>query len=132
MTYDRKYTWSKEFEYEVNEVAENYDFNIIKSEKINVVVIKLPIERAIKISIQKLLSKVNLMPYSHEFGQNISLSTDNTKELLNCKGWCLGDHLIGLEIEYKNIDESTLANLKDSFENQFSDYKIIWTQLTEK
>jgi len=129
MTYDRKYTWSKEFEEEVRTVAKNNGLNIVKTDRINVDDIKLPTERATKICIQKLLSKVNVMTYADEFGQSILLTTDDTTELLICKGWCLGDHLIGLEIEHKNIDKSTFTNLKDSFQNQFDNYKIIWTQL---
>lgn len=132
MTYDRNYTWTKEFDDEIKSVAKSFGFYVIKTDRISVVNIKLPTERAIKIRIQKFLSQINLMNYDQEFGQNSLLITDNTNELLNCKGWCLGDHLIGIEIEYKNIHKDTLKNLKDSFEKQFDNYKIIWTHLTDK
>jgi hypothetical protein len=132
MTYDRAYVWSKELEYEVSAVAKVYGFNIDKSEEINVNSIKLPPERAIKVFIQEALSKVHLMNYGQEFGESILLTSDSGNSILRCKGWCLGDHVIGLEIESHNIDEVTLNNLKGDFEKHFDNYKIVWTRCPDR
>lgn len=129
MTYDRKYIWSKEFETEIKMVASDLEYNVVEVKEIKVENIKLPKERALKLHIQKTLSKIKITNYSKEFGQSIVLNSEDLIKLVNCKGWCLGDHLIGIEIEYENIDENTLNKLKNSFKKQFVDYEIIWTQL---
>ena len=129
MTYDRNYTWSKEYSFEVENALENLDFEFQKSEKINTENIKLPNEKWIKLKIQKLLNKVDLMNYGTEFGEKITLNLIKSEQLLICKGWCLRDHLIGIEIEHKNIDVETLEKIKQRFENQFPNYKLIWTEL---
>lgn len=129
MTYDRSYTWSKEYKYDILAVAEKSGFKEIQTNNIDVEEIKRPTEKAIKIKIQKVLSKVNLMNYGHEFGESTSLKSDNSTGLLNCKGWCLDDYLIGIEIEYSNIDDANLKKLKDDFEKKFDNYQIIWTQM---
>ena len=129
MTYDRNYTWSKEFENEVKMVAKIYDLDIIKISEISVDSIHLPAERRIKIGIQKALSKINLMNYGQEFGKSILLTSSKSSAYVDCKGWCLSDHVIGLEIEFCNIDQHTLVNLKQSFDRHFYNYKIVWTQL---
>ena len=69
------------------------------------------------------------MKYGNEFGECIKLKTENKNSSINCKAWCLGDYLIGLEMEYSNIDSKTLNCFKYSLENHFSNYKIIWTKL---
>ena len=129
MTYDRNYTWSKEYSFEVEKALENLDFEFQKSEKINNENIKLPNEKWIKLKIQKLLNKVDLMNYGTEFGEKITLNSTKSEQLLICKGWCLSDHLIGIEIEHKNIDSKTLEKIKQRFESQFPNYKLIWTEL---
>jgi hypothetical protein len=129
MTYDRNYTWSKEYTLEAVKVAENLNFEFQKKEKISIENIKLPNEKWIKINIQKILSKVNLMDYGHEFGEKITLTSTKSEQKLFFKGWCLSDHLIGIEIEHKNIDVKTLEKIKQRFESQFPNYKLIWTEL---
>ena len=69
------------------------------------------------------------MIYGHEFGESTKLISENEKGFLNCKSWCLGDYLIGLEIEYSNINETTLTIFKDNLEKRFNKYEIKWTQL---
>lgn len=129
MTYDRKYNWSKEFETEIKNVASDLEYNIVEVKEIKVDDITLPKERALKVHIQKTLSKIKITNYAEEFGQYIVLKSEDSTELVNCKGWCLGDHLIGIEIEYKNINENTLNKLKNSFKKQFINYGIIWTKI---
>jgi hypothetical protein len=129
MTYDRNYTWSKEYTLEAVKVAENLNFEFQKKEKISIENIKLPNEKWIKLKIQKLLNKVDLMNYGTEFGEKITLNATKSEQLLICKGWCLSDHLIGIEIEHKNIDVKTLEKIKQRFESQFPNYKLIWTEL---
>ena len=132
MTYDRNYTWTKELEEEVKITSKIYGFNIVKTNRIEIDDIKLPTERAIKIRIQKALNNLGLMNYGQEFGQTFLLNSVNTKQLINCKAWCLSDHVIGLEIEYKNIEKDCLNNIKQEFKKQFDNYKIVWTELLEK
>lgn len=74
----------------------------------------------------------NLMTYGHEFGESTKLTEENKGGFLNCKGWCLDDHLLGLAIEYSNVDNATLATFKDKMEKQFGNYNIIWTELYDK
>jgi len=132
MTYDRNYTWSKEINEEAKNISKVYGLSVAKTNRVNVDEIKLPAERALKIKIQKSLNKVGLMNYGQEFGETILLTNTNTEELINFKSWCLGDHVIGIEIEYSNIEQNSFANLKQEFENHFNNYKIVWTELTVK
>ncbi|GEM_PF-1530156 len=129
MTYDRNYTWAKMYGSDIEKIADSLQMNVAKTQKINVAEVKLPNERNIKIHIQKFLSKINLMNYSHEFGEKIHLESENENEEIICKSWCLGDHLIGLEIEYKNIEEPKFQLLKNKFERNFSNYDLIWTKV---
>lgn len=55
------------------------------------------------------------MHFGHEFGECTLFTSGNTTAFLNCKGWCLDDHLIGIETEYNDIDEITLIVLKRQF-----------------
>jgi hypothetical protein len=128
MTYDRNYTWSIELEDQIKVVSKVYGFSVVKTDKISIDSINLPTERTIKINIQKALNKINLMNYGQEFGEKILLKSNNSKSVLNCKAWCLSDHVIGLEIEYNNIEKDTFTKLKQGFEKQFDNYKILWTE----
>jgi hypothetical protein len=129
MTYDRNYTWSKEYSYEIKNAVDNLSFEFQKSEKINPENIKIPNEKLIKLKIQKLMSEVNLMNYGTEFGEKITLKSTESGQKLICKGWCLSDHLIGIEIEYQKFDSKTLKKLKLRFEKQFPNYNIVWTEI---
>lgn len=129
MTYDRNYTWAKEFNEEVKIATSDNYFRYKKEDRIDVRSIKLPSEKIVKINLQKWLNKIGLMNYGEENGILITFTTDNPNEILKYKGWCLSDHLIGLEVEYKNINERTLDELKSRTEKQFDNYKIIWTEL---
>ena len=129
MTYDRNYTWAKEYKEELKTVIEKSGLKLGQTYEIEIAEIKRSSEKTIKIKIQKVLSNFNLMTYGHEFGERTKLTVENKKGFLNCKGWCLDDHLIGLEFEYSNIDERTLTSFKNKIEKEFYNYKIIWTQL---
>ena len=130
MTYDRTYVWSKEFYDEIENAIKNSEFKIVELKELNTIEnIKLPTERKIKIQIQKSLSKFDLMNYGEEFAQVAILKTQNPNEKITVKGWCLSDHLMGIEVEYENIDAKKLNLFKETFEKQFSFYKIIWTDL---
>jgi hypothetical protein len=108
MTYDRNYTWTKELNEQVTIAFKGTRFNISKTDSVNIDKIKLPTEREIKIKIQKGLSKLGLMSF---------------------KAWCLSDHLIGIEIEYKNVDTAVLQLIKERLEHQFENYEIVWTEI---
>lgn len=127
MTYDRNYTWSKEVDGELATVARRSGFTIVKTSEVSVDSIKLPIERAIKIKIQKALSRIHLMNYGLEFGERILLKSSKPKEMISCKVWILDDYVIGLEIKYNNIERNTVTKLNREFEKQFYNYKIVWT-----
>lgn len=132
MTYDRNYAWSKEYKVEIITIAGKTGFKITQTDAINVGEIKRSTEKTIKIRIQKILSKVNLMKYGQEFGERTTFISASNKGSLICKAWCLDDHLIGLEMEYANIDVSTFTSLKAHIEKRFINYKIIWTQLPDE
>ncbi len=59
-----------------------------------------------------------------EFGNSITGVSDSPNEVFKFKGWCLSDHVIGLEIEYKNIDNPTLNCLKSDVNNPISLYCV--------
>ena len=133
MTYDRTYVWSKEFYDKIENAIKNSEFKIVERKELNTIEnIKLPTERKIKIQIQKSLSKFDLMNYGEEFAQVVILKTQNPNENITVKGWCLSDHLMGIEVEYENIDAKKLNLFKETFEKQFSFYKIIWTDLKQR
>lgn len=129
MTYDRNYTWAKEYKKELQIVAEKSGLKVQQTGEIDVTEIKRSTEKTVKIKIQKFFDKVNIMTYGHEYGEITKLTADNKEGFVNCKGWCLDDHLIGLEIEYSDIDDSIMNNFKYNLEKQFDNYKIKWTQL---
>lgn len=129
MTYDRSYTWVKEYKEELKTIAEKSGFQMGKTDEIDVAKIQRSREKTIKINIQRVLGSFNLMTYGHEFGERTRLTTENNQGFIHCKGWCLDDHLIGLEIEYSNIDETKLASFKDHLEQRFENYRIKWTPL---
>jgi hypothetical protein len=129
MTYDRVYSWSKEIEDEIKVVASKHNLKIANSEIVDVDNIKLPTERRIKVGIQKFLSKFDLMNYGGEMGYTFLLSTINENEYIKCKAWCLGDHVIGIEIEHKNLKNDFFNKLKKEFGDHFNHYKIVWTEL---
>lgn len=129
MTNNRDYVWAKEFNEEVTSSTKKLNFKITGTEEITVDDIKLPFVKSIQLNCQKTLNEFGLMNYGQEFGQVISLTSDNKDENLNFKGWCLGDHVVGLEIEYKNLDDSTLNKVKRNVGRHFSNYTIIWTKM---
>ena len=129
MTYDRNYTWTKEFEESVKKTTKKTKYTILKIEKTEVKNVKLPFERNLKIKIQKALSKVGLMNYGTEFGEIIYLVSDKPNEILKVKSWCLSDHIIGIEITEQNIDIENLNMIRKNIETEFDNYKIVWTKL---
>ena len=129
MTNDRNYTWTKEFEESVKNATKNTKFTIQKIEKTEVENVKLPFERNLKIKIQKALSKVGLMNYGTEFSETIYLVSDNPREILQVKSWCLSDHIIGIEIIEKNIKEENLNVIRKNIEVEFNNYKIVCKKL---
>ena len=129
MTYDRNYTWTKEFEENVKKATKNTKFTIQKIEKTEVENVKLPFERNLKINIQKAFSEFGLMNYGTEFGEIIYLVSNSPREILQVKSWCLSDHIIGIEITEKNIEEENLNLIRKNIEAEFNNYKIVWTKL---
>ena len=53
MTYDRNYTWSKEFQQEVKLATTKSNFKIQRMKQIEADNIKLPLEKSLKLKIQK-------------------------------------------------------------------------------
>ena len=72
------------------------------------------------------------MKYGEEYGIAITCNSLATEEKIICKGWCLGDHLIGLEIDHIHLTDIHLKYLKNEFNKQFCNYKIIWVQEKDK
>lgn len=132
MTYDRSYNWAKEFEEDVKNVVGKSSFILNKNDKINIDSIRLPVERNIKISIQKILYHIGIMKYRQEYGIAITCNSLATKEKIICKGWCLGDHLIGVEIDHIHLTDIHLKYFQNEFNKQFYNYKIIWVQEKDK
>ncbi|UOE37010.1 hypothetical protein [Chryseobacterium oryzae] len=129
ITYDRNYEWAKLF-YEVTEnTLKNTEFKIIKTNSINIDSIKILPEKKIKLEIQKKLNKIGLMNYGNEYGEQVIVQNlKNTKsKLLKIKGFCVGDHLIAIEIEYSNLTKNEVNKLQDKFSQSFKNYKITWT-----
>ena len=128
MTYDRNYSWTKEFYENVANATEKSEFKIQKVEKIEVKNVKLSFEKSLKIGIQKLTNKIGLMNYGTEYGEIIYLVSENPNEKLDFKSWSLSDHIIGIEVEEKNISQEKLKVIKKDVEKYFDNYKIIWTK----
>lgn len=132
MTYDRTYTWSKEFYDEMEQSIKNTEFKIEEKQEFHTVAdIKLPTERKIKIEIQKFLHQFNLMNYGEEFAKIATLKTENPTELITVNSWCLDAHIMGIEVQYKNLDDKKLNLLKQRFAKHFWHYKIVWTDQTD-
>ena len=129
MTYDRNYTWSKEFQQEVILATTKSNFKIQRMKQIEADNIKLPLEKSLKLKIQKKLNSIGLMNDGTEYGEIIYLVSENPQEILHFKNYCLGDHIIGLEVEYKNIPNDRLKIIQNETERQFGNYKIIWTKI---
>ena len=128
MTYDRNYTWSKEFEESVKHATKNTNFTIQKIKKTEVENVKLPFEKNLKIKIQKLLNKVGLMNYGTEFGEIIYIVSNKPNEILKVKSWCLSDHIIGIEITDRNVETENMKTIRKSLETEFNNYEIVWTK----
>ncbi len=128
MTYDRNYSWSKEFYENVESIAQKHNFKILKTEKIKVENVKLSIEKSLKIEIKNMLNKIGLMNFGTEYGEKIQLVSQNSNENLVFKSWCLSDHIIGIEVEEKNISAEKLKVIRKNTEETFDNYKIIWTK----
>jgi hypothetical protein len=129
MTYDRNYSWTKEFEEKIENATKNTNFRIQKTEKNVVKNVKLSFEKNLKIKIQKSLNKVGLMNYGTEFGEIIYLVSDNPNEILKVKSWCLSDHIIGIEIIEQDIEKENLNVIRKNIETEFNNYEIIWTKI---
>jgi hypothetical protein len=129
MTYDRNYSWTKEFEENIEDATKNTNFRIQKIEKTGVKNVKLSFEKNLKIKLQKALNKVGVMNYGTEFAEIIYLVSNNPNEILKVKGWCLGDHIIGIEIMEQNIEKENLNAIRKNIETKFNNYEIIWTKL---
>ncbi|MBE0391837.1 hypothetical protein [Flavobacterium sp. PL002] len=127
ITYDRNYSWSKEYSIELQDNLSNNDFEIQSSHEISPDSIKLTIEKRIKLKIQKALTELYIMNYGIEFGEKSVFYSSKTNQRLVFKAWCLSDHLVGIEIEYENFDSSSLKKIKERLVKQFPNYKIIWT-----
>ncbi len=129
MTHDRTYLWSKEYKALLLERKLLAGFEPSQTIPIDTKTIKRSSLKKIKLTIQAGLSKVNLMGYNQEYGEATLFKSTNSDGYLNVKAWCVGDYLIELEIEYKEVQESTLKAIRSNLEAHFPSYQIIWTPI---
>ncbi len=125
ITHDRNYNWSKEFEEEVYKSTINCNLKLLDKKECEAQTIKLPIKREVQIFLQKALNSIGLMNYNNEFGTQMNFEDSLKNENVLILGYCSGDHLLGIEIKCSNDSKQCL---KDNFEKQFNNYKIIWTE----
>ena len=64
------------------------------------------------------------MNYGEEFGTQMNFADSLQNENVSILGFCSGDHLLGIEIR---CSKSSRQCLKENFDKQFNNYKIIWT-----
>ncbi len=98
-------------------------------EDINPDDIDIPIVQSIKISYRKALSVIGLTMYLSESGISHKLILHSRKGYILIKGFCANDQLIGVEIDYTNIDPQRLNELKTEINNVFYSYDVIWREL---
>lgn len=132
MTYDRSYEWAKMF-YDITKTTiKTTNFKIVEINTTEINSIKIPTEKRIKLKIQKELNKIGLMNYGKEYEQEIKIqNSENIAKYLNVKGFCLGDHLIAIEIEYSRLTPKERKEIKENFSHAFNTYKINWINLDE-
>lgn len=129
MTYDRNYSWAKDYKERLIVIAHDNNFTISREETINVGDIKRSTEKRLQIRLQKALTVIELEKHHHEYGEKTTLTSNNSNAYLNFKAWCLDDYLIGIEIEYRNLDSTSINTLKQQCNKEFRNYKIVWTEL---
>jgi len=100
-------------------------------EDINPDDIDIPIVQSIEISYRKALSVIGLTKYLSESGISHKLTLYSRKGYIKIKGFCVNDQLIGVEIDYTNIDPQRLNELKTEINNVFYNYgyDVIWREL---
>ena len=130
MTYNRTCSWSKEFGYELETtIFKNTNLKVISSDEIESGDVKLSTLKTLQLFLQKGLNLIGLMSYGgYEYAEKYVLKSKNSSEEIICKGIFSGDYLIGIEIEYKNINEEVLTTVKTNLREQFPDYEVIWTE----
>jgi hypothetical protein len=132
MTHGRDYLWSKEYKELLQEIISRVGMEPTQTTRIEVRTIQRSTRKKIQIVIQSLLSKVDLMPYASEYGESTLFKSQDSEGYLNCKGWCSGDYLIGMEIEYYKIEAPTLQELKAALDKPFYNYRIVWTPIDDE
>lgn len=93
--------------------------------------IDIPIRQSIKISFIKALSVIGLTKYGVESGVSLKLTLKSRKGYIKLKGFCVNDQLIGVEIDYTNIESQRLNELKTEINKVFYNYsyEVTWTEL---
>jgi hypothetical protein len=128
MTSDRKTHWCKEMESELKQIATVHGFHpSVNATPIRVDQIQLPTEQKWKIRIQKGFGKIHLRKDAPEFGSLLVFESNDSQGLLQCKWSCLGDHVMGIEIESQKLNPQTLIRIKDDLNRLFNNYEIVWT-----
>ena len=93
--------------------------------------VKLRFLPAVRVTYRKALSKIGLGQYGSENGISLKLTSKNVQEYIVIKGFYTGDHVIGIEIDYKNISSQRLGDMKKKIDKVFYSYgyDVIWTEL---
>lgn len=108
------------------------EYNVINgSELINPDDIDIPMVQSIKTSYRKALSVIGLTKYGVESGVSLKLTLKSRKGYIKFKGFCVNDQLIGVEIDYTNIESQRLNVLKTEINKVFYNYsyEVTWTEL---
>lgn len=131
MTYDRSYEWTILFEETVERAIQNSDFKLVEARSIDHRQINISPIKRFRIKIQEQLSEIDLMNFGSEYGLQMTLENATTPELsrLNIKGYCIGDHVVAIEIEYSKMKQEELLDIQRKFSNIFSNYSITWTKI---
>lgn len=130
MTFDRSYTLSKEFEYNLIEVISKYNLKILHIKNISVDEVSLGAVKSIQLFSQKNLSKLGIMNYNKTSALGYSIGNQYTKQVYNCKVLFSGDHVIGIYILCDlEIGLNSINKFKSEMNYKFSNYKINWKYL---
>ena len=127
-TSGRNYNWAKEFNEEVNVAIKETDFKVVNIETINPDEVKLPTLIAIKLFVQQGFGFIRLLNLGGEYAEKYVLNSAVPSQEIRCKGRFAGDYLIGIEIDYVNVEREQLNNLKNKFQSEFPNYELIFTE----
>lgn len=122
MTSSRPFDLGIEINEKMKEIAVENNLMLILKE-IDVSEIKRPAIKKIRIEAHKILCKLNLMTYGHEYSEKFSFLNSANDTVIIGKTLLLGDHLRILEIQ---LDSNQIGYKKD-FENKFNKDHIVWS-----